>query len=328
MTRKRFKINVAFLLTTTIIITSFFIFHRESIDIPVHKNPVTAISIHNNNHDKIINHQKTKPFTIVTAASKNHFRPIQCWLYDLKRATNSIKVSQRPRIIVYDIGLLEDQHRRLRILLSKGYMTELRIFDFGIYPEFWRIRNHTRGEYGWKAGIVSEVIKDYPGPTLWLDSGTYVSPKFLKRFKFTLDYYNGFFSPTSLGDVQKWTHPGVFKYFNDDPNKYANFSNCNGAAIAFDSNKVGSLVNEWIECALVKECIAPKGSSRENHRQDQAVLTYLAARDKRFCENKPGFFELRTHMDGECNKNFKYYEKQMALPRQSIGKKLTGKSKK
>ncbi|CAH1757200.1 289_t:CDS:2 [Entrophospora sp. SA101] len=313
MTWKRLKITVVFLLTITITIASFFISYRESIDILVHKNPVTAISIHDNNRDKIINHQETKPFTIVTAASKNHFRAIQCWLYDLKGATNSIKVSKRPRIIVYDIGLLKDQYKWLSILLDKGYMTELRRFDFEIYPEFWRIRNHTRGEYGWKPGIISEVVKDYPGPTLWLDSGTYVSPEFLEQFEFTLDYYNGFFSPTSYGNIQKWTHPGVFKYFNDDPNKYANFLNCNGAAVAFDSNKVGSLVNDWVECALVKECIAPEGSSRENHRQDQAILTYLAARHKRFCEIKPRFFGLNTHMDGECKKKLKYYENQNSI---------------
>jgi len=29
------------------------------------------------------------------------------------------------------------------------------------------------------------------------------------------------------------------------------------------------------ECALRRECIAPEGSDRSNHRQDQAVLTIL-----------------------------------------------------
>ena len=36
------------------------------------------------------------------------------------------------------------------------------------------------------------------------------------------------------------------------------------------------LIRQWRKCALTKECIAPEGSSRENHRQDQAVLTLLA----------------------------------------------------
>jgi hypothetical protein len=35
-------------------------------------------------------------------------------------------------------------------------------------------------------------------------------------------------------------------------------------------------VNRWKECAVTKECIAPEGSNRKNHRQDQAVLSVLA----------------------------------------------------
>ena len=41
---------------------------------------------------------------------------------------------------------------------------------------------------------------------------------------------------------------------------------------------VRELVREWAACALRKECIAPAGSSRANHRQDQSALSILAQR--------------------------------------------------
>src|SRR5207248_8268707 len=109
---------------------------------------------------------------------------------------------------------------------KEGYFTEFRIFDFEMYPAFWRIENGTRGEYGWKPGIISEVARDYPGRILWLDSGSYVIPRFLKNFRNILNYYNGFFSPTSSGYMLDWTHPGVFEYFNDCASKYSEFTNC------------------------------------------------------------------------------------------------------
>ena len=36
-----------------------------------------------------------------------------------------------------------------------------------------------------------------------------------------------------------------------------------------------NFVKEWKDLALIKECIFPDGSNRNNHRQDQAVLCIL-----------------------------------------------------
>ena len=36
------------------------------------------------------------------------------------------------------------------------------------------------------------------------------------------------------------------------------------------------IVEPWVRCARVEACIAPPGSNRRNHRQDQAALTVLA----------------------------------------------------
>jgi len=77
--------------------------------------------------------------------------------------------------------------------------------------------------------------------------------------------------------VKVWTHPGVFDKINPRYRLYAERSNRNGAIIGFDYSKiwVRELIETWASWANNKEIIAPEGSSRENHRQDQALFTLL-----------------------------------------------------
>ncbi|ORX65552.1 hypothetical protein K493DRAFT_194356, partial [Basidiobolus meristosporus CBS 931.73] len=164
----------------------------------------------------------------------------------------------------------------LQVLREKGYLHQLKEFDFAKYPQFWDV-NKSRGEYGWKAGIINEVADEFPGTILWMDSGNRVFPHFLRKAVKYVDEH-GFWSPVSSGKVKDYTHPGVFEYFKDQMTNYAELRNCNGAMIGINSlnqTVMNSLVRPFKECALIKDCIAPKGSSRANHRQDQAILTYL-----------------------------------------------------
>ncbi|CAG8606587.1 16048_t:CDS:2, partial [Dentiscutata heterogama] len=135
---------------------------------------------------------------------------------------------------------------------SKKKIDELRNFNYTKYPEFWNIKKNrfSKGEYGWKVGIIKEISIEFPGFLIWSDSGTIISQKTLENLPKILKLYNGFISSKSSGTMAKWTHPGVYKYFNDD------------------------------------ECIAPRGSSRKNHRQDQAILIYLVTNDRRKSEDK------------------------------------------
>jgi hypothetical protein len=58
-------------------------------------------------------------------------------------------------------------------------------------------------------------------------------------------------------------------------------ANLNGACVAFDpaSKAAIALARKWREGALDKDCIAPEGADRSNHRHDQALLTVLAHLD-------------------------------------------------
>ncbi|CAB4380315.1 unnamed protein product [Rhizophagus irregularis] len=243
--------------------------------------------------------------TIITGASKNHFCPLKSFLYTIHE---TIKESQtKTRIIVYDLGLSNKQNEELSDLQNKGYLTKVELFDWSKYPSFWNI-SIARGEYAWKPGMIYEISQKYPGVIIWLDSGTKVQEKFFRNVNKFLDESNGFVSPSSPGLMINWTHPGIYDYFNDDHTKYDNLPNCNGASIAFDTKRTQSLIDSWYECALEKDCIAPPGSSRANHRQDQTLLTYLAAREGRICDQDRSYFGFHIHDDSNCKKEIKQYE--------------------
>jgi len=265
----------------------------------------TLSDIVNEEVKEVISSPKDLPFTIVTGASKNHFCPLKSFLY---KTHETIEGFKKARIVVYDLGLSKSQRKILDLMRKKRYLTELKTFNWSVYPSFWNI-NIAKGEYAWKPGMVYEISKEYPGIIIWLDSGTKAKKRFFENLDGFLKDFNGFVTPQSSGHMKKWVHKGVYDYFNDDHKKYDDLPNCNGAAVAFDTKRSQSLIDAWYKCALVKNCIAPPGSSRRNHRQDQALLTYLAAREGRICEHDKPFFGLRTHDDKICKSEINRYEK-------------------
>eukprot|EP01083_Nonionella_stella_P171829 587879_1 len=84
---------------------------------------------------------------------------------------------------------------------------------------------------------------------------------------------NYIFTTLSPHDIKKWTHPKTLQYFNFT----GNISHRNIASGLFGVNYnvfwVKDLVEDWAVCGMHLECISPKGSTRKNHRQDQAALT-------------------------------------------------------
>ena len=68
------------------------------------------------------------------------------------------------------------------------------------------------------------------------------------------------------------------RHFHAEALEQAMTTLCNGAFVGFDtrSGEAMAALRGWRECSLDVECIAPSGSHRGNHRQDQAALTVLA----------------------------------------------------
>lgn len=245
--------------------------------------------------------QPSFPYTIITGSSANHLCSLENFLYSL----NSFRaeIDQFPRIVVYNIGMNRTQLPVLDQLQANHLIDNVIHFDHERYPRFWDVAIDA-GQYGWKTGIVNDARVRYGGILIWLDAGNQVSKEFLTNIPDIVKDHHGFWSPKSAYGMGKWTHPGMYRYFNvasSKPYKYK--SNCNGAAIGFDTDNstiVNTLVVPWFECGLVKNCIAPPGSNRENHRQDQAALTFLAYSNGHQCHTHPRDYHLQTHRDQAC----------------------------
>ncbi|KAF9548231.1 hypothetical protein EC957_007000 [Mortierella hygrophila] len=266
----------------------------------------------------------------------------------------AIEFEIRPTVIVYNMGMgpIKSRKRRFQALVeADGLIDQTVDLDFRKYPDFWQLGTPTRGEYGWKAGIIEEVSQrvlaspssgmlpptdlqqQHPGsapplsnnnPTtnsttkglhheqgivLWLDSGDRISVPFLRWLPSFL-LQNGMWSPQSQDDMQTWTHPGLFNYYHDSIDNYdPKESNCNGAAMAFDVRNHtmrDGIMREWVQCARTKDCIAPEGSSRANHRQDQAALTYLVKRmgyGRELCHGMPEVYGIQVNQDRYCHED-------------------------
>ena len=202
--------------------------------------------------------------TIISGASSNHFL---C----LKNLLRSLILSKvEASTIVYDLGLTQEEAQ-----IIQSQCKDFRKFVFSRYPSYVDIEIN-RGEYAWKPIIVSEVMAEHDGLILWLDAGDLVFGN-LEQVKRILQEY-GFYSPVSSSIIKQWTHPAMLRYL-DVKSELLSRRNRNGAIVGINPAYPGikDLILRWRDFALIKECIAPEGSDRTNHRQDQALLSVLVS---------------------------------------------------
>lgn len=210
------------------------------------------------------NRIREREISIVTGADTTHFKPLLRLLY-------SVEINEpNAALFVYDLGLEQEELASLKKLFP---FANIRYFDYGLFPEYFDIRVRS-GEYAWKPVILHEVAQHADKYVIWMDAGNLVV-KPLDDIRRILQEH-GFYSPRSAGTVRDWTHPEMLrklnlaKTFYDKPNR-------TGGVVSLDTRNASAmeLLDRWRECALDRSCIAPCGSSRRNHRQDQAALTVL-----------------------------------------------------
>lgn len=202
---------------------------------------------------------------IVTGADSSHCKSLCQFLSSLFMYELDIKV------VVFDLGLTESERQYLKGSFSS---VELRLFDYSQYPDYFNIKVNA-GEYAWKPVILCDVLNEFKCCVCWMDAGNLVTEPLVWLRRITNAV--GMYSPHSLGLISDWTHPKTLEFLNAS-NSLLHKPNLNGAcvAVSYQNLKARDLVNQWKRCALIRECIAPIGSSRKNHRQDQAVLSVIA----------------------------------------------------
>ena len=159
-------------------------------------------------------------------------------------------------------------HLRGDVLISFSSVLDL-------YPKFvGEYFGDKLGNYAWKPIIVDEIMDQNKSKVVWLDAGNLITKKiiFLKISLTAL----GIVVPTSSNSIKDWTHPKTIDYIGIH-NKYLNSNNYASGLIGFDYNydKAKNISQLWSKFSQIQECISPTDSSRENHRQDPAVLTLL-----------------------------------------------------
>ncbi len=202
---------------------------------------------------------------IVTGADSTHRKSLYQFLSSLFLHEPSITM------VIFDLGLVEAERQHLKNSFPSA---DLRRFDYTQYPDYFNIKINA-GEYSWKPVILNDVLNEFKGCVCWMDAGNLVTkPLFwLRRITNVL----GMYSPRSSGLISDWTHPKTLEFLNAS-NRLLYKPNLSGHCVAvnYRDPKARKLVERWKECALTKDCIAPEGSSRKNHRQDQAVLSVIA----------------------------------------------------
>ncbi|MBN1438429.1 MAG: DUF1647 domain-containing protein [Anaerolineales bacterium] len=207
------------------------------------------------------------PFVLVTGADRTHFKSLCNLLRSAARWEPAM------RWIAYDLGLEEAQRREFAAEFPAG---ELRPFDYSKYPAYFDIRVNA-GEFAWKPVIFHEVFREVRGSVCWFDAGNIVTGP-LTLLKKTVQRF-GFYAPYAKNTIAAWTHPKTLEWLRVEESIRSRRPLAGGSVGAnWRFGKVREFVSKWEECALVKDCIAPAGSNRYNHRQDLSVLSILAYR--------------------------------------------------
>ena len=208
---------------------------------------------------------KTSSLTLVTGADSTHARTLLNFLASAK------KYAPLARVVVYDLGMANFQLRRLK----QKFDYEVRKFDYTTHPTYFNIKVNA-GEYAWKPVIVAEVAREFGGIICWMDAGNLIVGPISEIVSEAKNV--GFYRTSSGGKIGRWTHPATLAYFNLPYDWKSDEVMLASGLVAFDTQNKSAmkLLLEWAKYAQIKECIAPEGSNRKNHRQDQALLAVLA----------------------------------------------------
>lgn len=225
--------------------------------------------------------EMVKSLVIVTGVSSNHFREFLCMIGSFQRFYSQKK------IIVYDLGLTKDEIHMINTIRN----IEVRYYNFSKYPYFGD--GPGLGGYTFKPHIINEVSQVYD-VILWVDSSArLLKPLSTKLLQRLIEF------PIVSG-VRSLSNRYMIAFAMDSTIKYLNMRREDGqGVIGFQAGILmihltevtRKLLDQWVDCALHKECMFGVGQSSGRcnwdynpfnssyigcHRFDQAALSLLA----------------------------------------------------
>jgi hypothetical protein len=203
----------------------------------------------------------------------------------------------------------------------KTYNFELKTLDYNLYPEHVNIYkyNGLYCSYAFKPIIIhteANCIDNQGSVLIWMDSANRFDVDGLNNIYNSLNTI-GFYSPYSnySGTIEsiELNHPSTVNYFGltEEEHKTKLFSvSANLVGVNYSTKEGKYILDDWYNSSLIKDVIMPEGSSRNNHRQDQTILSivmYLYEKNNEMKFNYQTFsirywnnLDKRVIQDGYC----------------------------
>jgi hypothetical protein len=200
-------------------------------------------------------------------------------LLDFINSLSNIKFIMN-NVVIYNYGLNENNINKL-INLQNKFGFNIENFNFSKYPDYVNFNNYEyiNCSYAFKPiTIYLESLKDESNYIIWSDCANRLTDNNILQIMNTLNEEN-FYSPITAYpntiESLELHHPKCLQYFKLEK-EVINIPQRNGAIIGLKNNSNGKdILNYWYNCCLNKDVICPNGSSRNNHRQDQSVLSMI-----------------------------------------------------
>ena len=187
-------------------------------------------------------------------------------------------------LIIYDIGISSENIERLYEI---NQSLNIQKFDFSKYPEHVSFNKYSglNMSYAFKPIIIYNEIHNIENIGtdifIWMDSANRFTKKNITDI-YQIVSSKGIYTP--LGTEKKTiesielNHPKTCKLLGITKEEHHNelcSISANLVACNYKSDIAKDIINDWYKYSLQQHVIAPEGSSRNNHRQDQSVLSIL-----------------------------------------------------
>ena len=105
-----------------------------------------------------------------------------------------------------------------------------------------------------------------------MDSGTLINKPLIKIFE--IIHNNNIYTFNNADSILQLTHNDTYKYF-ENIDKTKKFITAGFIGFNYNVGWIKQLIHDWKYYSMIKDCIAPIGSNRSNHRQDLSVISIL-----------------------------------------------------
>lgn len=188
-------------------------------------------------------------------------------------------------LIVYNLGWNPSNTERIQ-KIQESFPFTIKEMDYTFYPEHVNI-NVFHGlycSYAFKPVILFNEANETTNRDkilIWMDSANRFDPNTIERICNTVQR-DGIYTPTSTEkrtiESIELNHPDtVMKMGLSEEEHKTDLKSVSANLVAFDNRcpKARDIIQKWYTYSLQKDIIMPEGSSRNNHRQDQTVLSIL-----------------------------------------------------